>query len=90
MSNIPIARELLLDVAKRAPAEQRREIERIVAHYLWRKPIVRRAPDKSTKLTPEIRAQIFQMAETNMHMSEIGHALGINQGRVSEVLNGKR
>ena len=90
MSNIPLGRERLLELASRLPDDHRRELEMLVAAYLVREPKVRRAPTKSKAITPEMRDQIFAMSATRMHLSEIGHRLGINQGRVSEVLNGKR
>jgi DNA-binding MarR family transcriptional regulator len=90
MSDIPKARQLLLDLAARLPHVHAAELASIVNHYLFREPKIRRAPTKSADITPSMRRQIFALAKTDMHLSEIGHRLGINQGRVSEVLNGKR
>lgn len=42
-------------------------------------------------LTPEIAKQIRQLAATtSLYQHQIAAALDINQGRVSEVLSGKR
>lgn len=90
MSNIPQARLELEDLSNTLPADAKWKLRAIVNKYLFRSPPVRRAPDKSLDITPAMRAQIFALAKTDMHLSEIGHRLGINQGRVSEVLNGKR
>lgn len=90
MSNIPKAREALLSLATTLSTREASAIRSIVQSYLWREPAVRRAPEKSRDITPAMRAQIHALGKTDMHISEIGHRLGINPGRVSEVLNGKR
>jgi hypothetical protein len=51
---------------------------------------VRRAPEKSVPITPQIKRRIFAMARSDLHQDEIAVRLGINHGRVSEVLRGKR
>lgn len=46
---------------------------------------------RSPPLTPEMAAAIKHLAATtDLMQHEIAARLGINQGRVSEVLNGKR
>jgi predicted XRE-type DNA-binding protein len=46
---------------------------------------------KRNRLTAEIAAKIKQLAkETKLYQHEIAALVGVNQGRVSEVLNGKR
>lgn len=90
MSDIPLARELLLYIAEKLDPDFRAAITGVVNAYLYREPEIRRASTRSAEITPEMKAQIFALAKTDMHLSEIGHRLGINQGRVSEVLNGKR
>lgn len=90
MSNIPKAREALHNLANSLDAANARLLRAIITGYLHRDPVIRRAPDKSVEITAAMRRQIFTLAKTDMHLSEIGHRLGINQGRVSEVLNGKR
>jgi hypothetical protein len=55
-----------------------------------RKP-ARRAPIHSARVTPAIRDKIIDLAETtDMHSSEIAAAVGVNPGRVSEVLQGDK
>lgn len=90
MSDIPAARKKLLEIAADLPPSKARQIHAVVEGYLHREKFVRRAPDNSKPITPVMKRQIFAWAKTDMHMSEIAHRLGINQGRVSEVLRGKR
>lgn len=85
-----MARQMLVALAEDLPDEQRDQLLDIVRAFLFREPYVRRAPMKSNGITPAVRKQIHALAATDLHMSEIGSRLGINQGRVSEVLNGKR
>ena len=95
MSNIPEARRILSEVATALHAGRcsRGDAAALIDEALsmmTRERMVRRAPEKSKPLTAEVRAKIFAMAKTDMHMGDIAHQLGINQGRVSEVLTGKR
>lgn len=50
------------------------------------------APVKSRRVTDEVRASVRAMAAANPDMSqqELADAHGINSGRVSEILHGKR
>lgn len=46
---------------------------------------------KRNKLTPEIAAEIKKLASgTDLYQHEIAALVKVNQGRVSEVLSGKR
>ena len=51
-----------------------------------------RAPVKSKRITAKVRSDVMFMARQNPDMShqEIAQANGINPGRVSEILHGKR
>ena len=51
-----------------------------------------RAPVKSRRVTAAVRASVRAMAETNPGISQqaLAEAHGINIGRVSEILHGKR
>jgi hypothetical protein len=51
-----------------------------------------RAPVKSKRITAKVRSDVMFMAQQNPDMShqEIATANGINIGRVSEILHGKR
>lgn len=46
---------------------------------------------KKNVLTPEVAAKIKKLAATtDLYQHEIAALVGVNQGRVSEVLSGKR
>jgi hypothetical protein len=92
MSKIPEAREKLLALSNELPLKQQRQLRLIVHNYLYREPRVRRAPVTSKKLTPKLRAKIKRIARDNpsMPIRKIGEAVGVDGGRVSEVLTGKR
>ena len=92
MSDIPEARKQLLLVAKMADAATAGRIRYIVSKYMTREKHVRRAPVKWRGVTPQIAHSIKTMAKSNptMHLSEIAAKVGVNPGRVSEVLTGKR
>jgi hypothetical protein len=92
MSNIPKAREALLAFANQCSPSGRREIMKIVRDYLYREPRVRRAPVTSKKLTPKLRAEIKALAKAHPDWAirKIGLKVGVDGGRVSEVLTGKR
>ena len=59
---------------------------------LKRRPPTRRAPVTSTPMTPEIAAKIRETAWKHPTWSQqrIATRLGVNSGRVSEILFGKR
>lgn len=60
--------------------------------WLWRRRRIRRAPNDSTPMTPQLRADIRRYARAHPELTElaIGHEFGVNQGRVSEALAGFR
>ena len=92
MSDIPGARAKLRVVSKKL-----RDIDQQLAGEvlsivddLYRQKAVRRMPVKSKPITKALKAQIIEMAETtDKHTSEIAYELGVNPGRVSEVLHGE-
>lgn len=57
-----------------------------------RRPAVRRAPNTSTKMTPELHEELRVAAEQNpdMPFSDIGYVYGVNGARVSEAVAGRR
>lgn len=68
-------------------------IDHIVGTLMQRDPLTRpKAPAKSKPITDRIKTSIKQYATYHPTMShrEIGHLHGIDGGRVSEVLAGKR
>ncbi|MFM2005442.1 MAG: hypothetical protein RLZZ09_1097 [Pseudomonadota bacterium] len=98
MSDIPQGRRELRAVAR---ALQHGEIDaelaadlirEIVDDLLVREPPVRRAPDRYRRITPVMKAQIRAYATLHpaAHQVDIGNLFGINPGRVSEILTGKR
>jgi hypothetical protein len=63
-----------------------------VKEMMFRKPPIRRAKVKARRITEEQVRLVIELAERhpNMHQHEIGHRVGLNAGRVSEILNGLR
>lgn len=63
-----------------------------VQAMMFRKPPIRMARVKARPITEDIKRQVHTLAakHPNMHMQEIGDMVGINAGRVSEILNGLR
>jgi DNA-binding MarR family transcriptional regulator len=90
---IPEIRDRLFELAKdgRLPRDVARELE-MLAEETRRKFHGRRAPTHHMPLTPEEAAEIAAYERTHPaeHLSEIAERFGTNQGRVSEVLYGKR
>jgi hypothetical protein len=96
MSNIVRARELIEQIADNLdsggkPQDAAQELRAVLA-LMKRRTYVRRAPVHSNPVTPAIKAQIQALAANNptMHESEIAAQVGVNPGRVSEVLHGLR
>lgn len=96
MSNVPKARAQLFAISEELErmgvAVEAAEIRLVIQEYLTRQSPIRRAPRKAFRLSPSIAAEIQRMAEADPRKSqlEIATALGVNPGRVSEVLNNKR
>lgn len=92
MSNIPKGREALLKIAENTDKTTARAIRKVITQYLVREPRTRRAPRQSQTITPRVRRQIMLLAKTNPNMPirKIGQLCGVDGGRVSEVLTGKR
>lgn len=94
VSNIPHVRTRMLAIAEELEAaglddyaDELRQLE----VYTHRRTAARRAPSHSAPVTPARRARIVELAETtDMHSSEIAAEVGVNPGRVSEVLQGDR
>lgn len=94
MSNIPEARTQLYRLVSRLnslghPAEAD-ILTNIIRNLLVRKSPVRRAPAKRKSITPSIRAVVKRLAKTDLHLHEIAQRVGLNPGRVSEIINDKR
>lgn len=89
LMGIPKVRELLLQIAIE------RNIPELVAleKHLHRRPAVRRTDKKTSRpMTPEVADDVRVTADRfpDMSMHEISMLHGVNQGRVSEALGGKR
>ena len=67
------------------------ELHALAEETKRRRP-VRDAPPRARKVTPEIKRQVRDLAARypKMPIREIGLTLGIDGGRVSEILAGKR
>lgn len=92
MSDIPRARLLLGELAKRAASDglidYAREIEKIIP-LLWREQHkARKAFAHSAKSTPELRQQIREYVRLNPNVpsQHVAIHFGVNMGRVSEAL----
>lgn len=65
---------------------------RALADELRRRPCGRKAPPSAEPMTPELarRIQAYRRANPSLSQVEISQHFRVNQGRVSEVLKGKR
>ena len=97
MSNVPQARVILRDVVKQLKTGTitRMGAAKVVSAtlpLLVRNSPVRRSPRRKRYVTQSLIRQIKAMARQNplMHLDDIAAHFGVNPGRVSEILNGKR
>lgn len=97
MSNVPQARTQLLRLAKdlqvgRITKPQAASEIRATMRLLTREPPVRRAPRQKRYVTRRLKAEIIAYAQQypEAQMADIAAWFKVNQGRVSEILNGKR
>lgn len=93
MSNIPKARCELGRIARRLRAygddEAAGRIGDVIDRYLHRRPPVRQMAARSRPVTRRVKEQIVELAQTTeLHSAEIAIQVGVNPGRVSEVLHG--
>lgn len=94
MSDIPLAREILRDLAESLSSSNPSEaqiIEMVVRDFMFRKHMKERAPVRSARMTPAIARTIRLMVANRPEMSaqDIANSLGVNPGRVSEAIAGK-
>lgn len=68
------------------------EVRDVVSNLLTRDKPIRKAPPKSARLTPKLKAEIRAYAKMfpKKPIHEIAIRFEVNPGRVSEVLNGKK
>ena len=93
MSDIPRAREIIeLAVQMLDLGDPARAMLQVALPMLTREVPVRRASIQKRKMTARLKTQICAYARQNpaAHLSDIAVHFNVNQGRVSEVLNGKR
>lgn len=97
MSNVPQARIILRDVAQqlKSGAISKLNAAKVVSAtlpMLTRKPPVRRTSRRKRYVTQNLISQIraYARAHPNMHLDDIAAHFGVNIGRVSEILNGKK
>jgi hypothetical protein len=95
-SNIPLARDRLNVIAAYLDGlgykQTATEIGDIVANLLTRQSPIRRTPIKNPPVSVATKnlIKVYAVAFPLASQVEIGEACGVNPGRVSEVLNGKR
>jgi DNA-binding NarL/FixJ family response regulator len=89
MSNIPRAREELIELA-RSLAQIQRQLTRIIKTDLVRTSPATKTARKPVEITPVMKKKILELAGKGLGQTDIANRLGINQGRVSEVITGKR
>lgn len=90
MSDIPSARRMISEVRKTLVETNQTGLADLLAEaldLLTRRRAVRRMRAKSLPITAQVRQAIIERASsTDLHASEIASELGVNPGRVSEVL----
>ena len=95
MSNIGAARQRLNTIAgelrRMGERDLARRVSDVVNDLMYRRAPARRMTSHSNPVTPQIIRQVRQLAATtDLHSSEIAAQLGVNPGRVSEILQGDR
>ena len=97
MSDIPAARQILKTVERQlrcgviTKPDAARAIKASISLLKREKP-VRRAPKAKRYVTKRLKAEILAYARQypEAQMADIAEWFKVNQGRVSEILNGKR
>jgi hypothetical protein len=93
MSDIPKAREMIADIIQYTDNYYiKRKLGRAL-QLMHRVTEIRRASEVAQTITPDIRRKVRQLANSNpdMTMYEIAGEVGLrNQGRISDILHGKR
>lgn len=94
-SNIPLARKLLTELSERLTWQGRPEISSeimgIVNSYMTRTYSGRLAPKrKGPPRADQVKAVLELARTTDLPLEEIGRRVGLNSGRVSEIINGLR
>lgn len=89
---IPEARRLLMNLAATLPPPAAAEIARIVREGMFRRRVIVPTPPKSKRMCRKVAADIRSLHRSQPGLSEqeIADHVGVNSGRVSEALIGKR
>jgi hypothetical protein len=93
MANIPKAREILLEALEyNMDSEVRTRIESSLKEMYRDYSLGRKAPKQSKPVTEETKrlVHIYAGNYPNATQQQIAEYFGINMGRVSEILTGKR
>jgi len=95
MSNVPLGREELLELAaefrEAGSTDVAERIETIVFNRLFRKMTKDRSPVKSVQMNAQLAWRIVHIHRRYPEKStqEIAEMVGVNPGRVSEAIAGK-
>ena len=96
-SNIPKAREILDDLMENLEALEPHQVKHrisVALNHMTRSSPASRASVKSNPITDEIlekiRALGHESVDLDLSQQDIANAVGVNPGRVSEVLRGRR
>lgn len=96
-SNIPKAREILDDLMENLEALEPHQVKHrisVALNHMTRSSPASRASVKSNPITDEILGKIRALGhegvDLDLSQQDIANAVGVNPGRVSEVLRGRR
>tara|TARA_R110002153_G_scaffold90455_1_gene220966 strand:- start:163 stop:453 length:291 start_codon:yes stop_codon:yes gene_type:complete len=91
MSNIPLARQILQSATTMGDIRDMRVAIETALKHMTREPFTRKSSVKSPHMTKDLISRIRRYSERNpdLPLQEIAQAIGVNAGRVSEVLAGK-
>ena len=96
-SNIPKAREILDDVIENLEALEPHQVKHrisVALNHMTRSSPANRASVKSNPITDEILGKIralgHEAVDLDLSQQDIANAVGVNPGRVSEGLRGRR
>lgn len=93
MSNIPRAREIIASAAAMLPmGDPARAMIEVALPMLVRERPIKRAEETSRPLTMEVACEIWRYYRRHHDapIQQIATAIGVNSGRVSEVLTGTK
>lgn len=88
MSDIPTARNILQAEVDSPDPIDREQIRKALSLMTRKRSTFKRGPVKSAPVTDDVARKIcaMKLANPQMHNQDIAEQLGVNAGRVSEVL----